>query len=686
MTLARPADVRAQRTRVAVLVVVFAACALVIAMIAGGAAAVDTPAGLPEPGPLTEWGIPVSRLLADLAAIVTVGLLLVPTMLLPVRGRELRGAGIALVAAVRWSALTWAAAVAILTVLTASDALATPAYDLSPAEIQSFVFQITQGQALAIQALLALVVALVSRWIVSAAEATLLLVVALIGLSPPVLTGHAASAGSHDLAVISLLVHVVAVSLWVGGLVGLLWAAAVGAKRGGYAVTRFSTLAAWCLVIVAVSGIANAAIRIGGWSLLFTEGYGHLVLAKAAFLIGLAGFGAVHRRRTVPRAAADPDAALGWGSFAQLAAAEVALMAATVGVAVALSRTPTPVRGAGYTSPVEALLGGPLPPAPTFDRLLLGWTPSGVGLLVVGLGGALYVAGLVAMRRRGAAWPVGRTVSWFAGLAVVAWSTCGGLGEYSHVLFSAHMVAHMALSMVAPIFLILAAPITLALRTLPGARVPGERSPRGMLATALHSPIVRVLTHPLVATAIFVGSLYGLYFTSLFGTLMTSHLGHAIMQLHFLLAGSLFFYVLVGVDPSPRRLPAMARLFLLLVVIPLHAFFSIAIMSDDTVLGESYWAQLHRPYQQSLLDDQHLAGSLSWALGEIPMLVVIAAIFVQWLRSDTREANRHERHESRQAVGGTELDAYNRYLARLHAADQKRDADESEAATHSGES
>jgi putative copper resistance protein D len=201
-----------------------------------------------------------------------------------------------------------------------------------------------------------------------------------------------------------------------------------------------------------------------------------------------------------------------------------------------------------------------------------------------------------------------------------------------------------------------------------------------MLTAALHSPVVSVLTHPLVATAIFVGSLYGLYFTSLFGSLMASHLGHAIMQVHFLLAGLLFFYALVGVDPSPRRLPAMARLFLLLLVIPLHAFFSIAIMSDDSVLGESYWSQLHRPYQQSLLDDQHLAGSVSWALCEIPLIIVIAAIFVQWLRSDTRDARRHERREALQAVGDTDLDAYNRYLARLHEADAKRASDEPDAA------
>jgi putative copper export protein len=292
MTVVRPAaSVLAQRVRVAVLATLLAACALVIAMIVGGAAPASTPPGLPEPGRVTEWGLPLSRLVADLAGVATVGLLLVPTMLLPVRKSEIRGAAIDLVAATRWTAAIWAAAVVAQTLLTVSDLFAQPVVDLGLTEVQSFVFQISQGRALGLQAVLALVVALASRWIVSAAEATFLLVVALVALSPPVLTGHAASAGSHDLAVISLLVHILAVSLWVGGLVGLLWAAAAGAKRGGYAVTRFSTLAAWCVSIVAASGVVNATVRLGAWSPLFTSGYGRLVLAKTACLLGLAAIG-----------------------------------------------------------------------------------------------------------------------------------------------------------------------------------------------------------------------------------------------------------------------------------------------------------------------------------------------------------------------------------------------------------
>jgi len=378
--------------------------------------------------------------------------------------------------------------------------------------------------------------------------------------------------------------------------------------------------------------------------------------------------GWMHRRGTV-RNLDSVDAAMDWRAFGKLASIEIAIMAATVGVAIALSRTPTPVGDEVYTSPVESLLGSPLPPAPTAARLAFGWSPSGIGLLVVLLGAALYAAGLISMHRKGNSWPVGRTISWFTGLLVVAWATFGGLGEYSHVLFSAHMVSHMLLSMVAPILLVLAAPITLALRTLPGPRIAGEASPRGLLTSVLHSRVMRVLTHPAVATVLFIGSLYGLYFTGLFETLMTDHLGHAAMELHFLLVGCLFFYVLIGVDPSPRKLPPFAALALLLIVMPFHAFFSIAIMSSSTVLGGDFFTRLDRPYRTDLLADQNLGGSVSWALGELPIIAVVAAIFIQWWRSDAREARRMDRSEDRKAEGDSDLERYNAYLARLHDRD-----------------
>ena len=306
------------------------------------------------------------------------------------------------------------------------------------------------------QALAAAVIAVACRWTIGVRPLAVLLGLALATLLPVSLTGHAASAGSHDLATTSLFLHVVGVVLWTGGLVALGWVALRGSKRLPDAIARYSVMALWAFVVVAASGVANASVRLVDWGDVFGSSYGRLVVAKTVALVLLGVVGWTQRRRIV---------AEGRG-FLALATTELMIMAATIGLAVALGRTPTPASDV-ITTRAEELLGGPMPPPPTLERLLWGWEPTGVALAVVGLGFALYVKGLLVLRRRGDAWPVGRTVSWMIGLALIAWAGIGGLSQYSHVLFSAHMVSHMVLSMVAPIFLVLAAPVTLALRTLP---------------------------------------------------------------------------------------------------------------------------------------------------------------------------------------------------------------------------
>jgi cytochrome c oxidase assembly factor CtaG/putative copper export protein len=682
---------------------------LVVVLLAGGGAPRPAPAGLPDAGPVTGWGLPAAGLVAMTAAVATVGLLLSAAFLLPSPGGRLaevprRGVRLAAV-----TAAVWLAAVVVQAVLTLSDILGQPPPDvLDPNLLRSFLGQTSQGRALLVQAGLVVVVIGFARSVRTPGAAVAALLVALAGLVPPMLTGHSASAGSHALAVSSLLVHVLAAALWVGGLAALGWAAVAGRPGLQLAVPRFSTLAAWCFAAVAVSGVVNAAVRLGAVRPLFTSAYGGLVLAKVGALVVLAGFGWVHRRRTVARVAAAPVADTGRGYatrlFLTVAAAELVVMAATVALAVGLSRTPTPVGPTRDTSPAAELLGFPLPPAPTPGRLLLGWAPDGFALAFVVLAGALYAAGVLRLRRRGDRWPVHRTVLWFTGLALFAWATSGGLGLYSHVLFSAHMIAHMVLSMVAPIPLVLAAPVTLALRALPGPRVPGEVGPRQLLSAALRSRPVRLVSHPLVALALFVGSLYGLYFTALFPWLMRNHLGHVAMEFHFLAVGSLFFWVLVGIDPTPRRIPPLARMGLLFAAMPFHAFFSVAVMSAGTALAAGYYAALHRTYARDLVADQHLGGGIAWALGELPVVVVLAAVCVQWIRADQREAVRLDRAADRAAsraasrargradgtgaaadgtgdpgagrtAGGREVDElaeYNAYLAALAARDARQ--------------
>ena len=641
---------------------------LVLVLVAGGGAPQAVPSGLPDPGAFTGWALPMSRLLADLAGFVVVGLYLSAGVLVPSPAERLCAVSRRGLRLASRAAAMWFVAVVAEVVLTVSDILGVPVGSLGSTQVFSFVTEIPQGRALVIQALMIAVTAFLGLFVLTTRGATLLATGALLALVPPALTGHSAASGSHELAVASLLVHVLAAATWVGGLAALLHAAASGVSLR-FAIGRFSMLAGWCFVIVAVSGVVNAAVRLGALAPLVQSSYGVLVLAKTAALLVLGGFGWAHRRRTVDQLE-EAGGPRQLGLFVRVAAAEVTVMAATVGLAVGLSRTPTPVGTDRRLSAAEDLLGFPLPAAPSPSRLLLGWTPDGFSLAFVVFAGALYLVGLLTMRRHGHAWPVGRTISWYLALLVIAWATCGGLGLYSHVLFSAHMVAHMLLSMVAPIGLVLGAPITLALRTLPGRRTPDETGLRQLLVAFLHSGPVRLLTHPLVAFALWVGSLYALYFTSLFSSLMSNHLGHSAMTFHFLAVGSLFFWVLVGVDPAPRRWHPLARIGLLLVAMPFHAFFSITVMSEKTVLASDYFRTLHRPYLRDLLVDQHLGGSITWALSELPIILVVGAIFVQWVRSDHREATRLDRRAARAAADGAEggeLASYNVFLAALNS-------------------
>lgn len=642
---------------------------LVLALEVGHGAPAPVPAGIPDPGSFTGWGLPITKVVTDTAAIMCSGFLLTAVFLLPSSGTDLQGLAVRAVGVARRVALVWAIATVALFFLTVSDIFAVPLSRLSWPLVNGFPRQTGLGRALVAQAVIAVIVVVVGRWTVRVSTVAMLLGLALGGLVPQALTGHSAASGSHDLAVVSLLLHLVAASLWVGGLVGLGWVALRGSRRLPAAVLRFSELAVWCVAVLAVSGVVNAATRIGSWHAIDT-GYGLLVGGKALAITVLALFGWAHRRRTVPLlsealgAAADSEAgAVARRAFLRLAALELVIMSATIALAVALSRTPTPVPDNLYEGQAQELLGEKMPPPPTLAHLLIGWTPSGVGLAIVGLGVALYVQGLVVLRRRGDAWPVGRTIAWFLGMAIIAWSTFGGLGRYSHVLFSAHMVSHMLLSMVAPIFLVLAAPTTLALRTLPGPRQPGEIAPRQLLIAFLHSRFLKLLANPLVTAGLFVGSLYGLYFSGLFDTAMNNHLGHGAMQLHFLAVGCLYYYVIIGVDPSPYRLPPLVRFGMLMITIPFHAFFAIAVMSSNTVLGGAYFTAIHRPFRTDLLADQYLGGGITWAMGEIPLVLVMGALFVQWIKSDHRDAARFDRSES--ASSDRDLEEYNAYLAAL---------------------
>ncbi|MGY1434035.1 cytochrome c oxidase assembly protein [Streptomyces reniochalinae] len=279
---------------------------------------------------------------------------------------------------------------------------------------------------------------------------------------------------------------------------------------------------------------------------------------------------------------------------------------------------------------------------------------------------ALYGWGVVRLRRRGDAWPVGRTIGFVAGVLTVALVMCTGLNEYGMVLFSVHMVQHMVISMLSPILLLLGAPVTLTLRALPSAGR-GRKGPRELLVALLHSRYLRVITHPAFTIPLFIASLYALYFTPLFDFLMGSLAGHIAMMVHFLAVGLVFFWPIMGVDPGPHRPGFVMRILELFAGMPFHAFFGIALMMASEPMIETY-SDPPASLGVSALSDQSAAGGIAWAFSEIPSVIVLVALVFQWYVSEQRHARRRDRRADRD--GDQELAAYNAYLASLRTREQ----------------
>ena len=563
------------------------------------------------------------------------------------------------------SALAWSLGAFGTIVSSVAELLEKPISDvLDATTLRSFITQVTLGQYLFFQTLVALLIAILAFRIKKILSTVLLLVISLLGLVAPVFQSHAESSGSHGLAIGSLVIHVVALSLWVGGIFAL---TVLNPADRPIALPRFSQLALWAAIAVVASGSVNALTRLNfkeAWS----STYAYIVLAKIALTLVLLTISYLQRRNLANRDR------IGWPILTRLIFIEALIMAFTVAMGAWLStnhlhneaKTPD-------SDPSIAISGISTPAEPTFARIIVGYEPDGlmIGLLIIAV--ALYIKGVVVLTRRGDKWPVGRTIAFALGVSAIDFATSGGLGLYAQFSFSYHMIAHMVLGMIAPIGIVLGAPITLALRTLPQARQSSERGVRGTLLAALHSKLAVIFTNPITALALFDGSLFVLYFTDLFGSMMQNHEGHLLMNIHFILTGVLFFHVVIGIDPNPRRVPHLVRIVIVLAAMSIHAFFSVALMSSTTLIDKGYFASLKTPWLNDFLADQRLGGSVGWAMGEIPILLALVVTFISWVKDDSREARRIDRNTARAAAMGMpdDLAQYNLYLQELDKRDRK---------------
>jgi cytochrome c oxidase assembly factor CtaG/putative copper export protein len=559
------------RTRIGPLLVVGALAACLTAVGLLSLASEDfAVGGLRGTDVVAIYGLPIVRVIAEIAATLCIGSFLFAAFLLP-KGESSPDA----LRMARWSGVVWGAAALLSVPFTLADVYARPlSYILEFDRLVDLAFAVEPTRAWMLTACIAFALAIAARFV----SAPILLALALLGLVPVAASGHSSSGGDHDWATSSLLIHLLAAALWVGGLVALL---AYGRTKGehlNFAATRFSSLALGCWIALAASGTINALIRLRVPE-VFTTPYGLLVLAKAAALTGLGIFGYHQRKRGIPQIGTR-------GTLVKLAAFEVLLMLVTIGLAAALSRTPPPRQGL-MPQALELKLGYVLNGPPSVVRLIADWRFDLIlGTLAIGLA-AWY---LVMVSRSHERWPVSRSVAWLGGCLAILIASSSGIGRYAPALLSLDLTSTTLLAIVAPMLLAL------------GFRYPVKRF------------------QPPVVLALFTGSLYLLYFTGLFEWSLERPLTHMMTNIWFLVVGYLFFATVLN-----GGIPSATKRIMLFAAAGTYAVFGTLLLTGGRPLAREYYIGLRLPWPVDLLEQQQLGGAVTLGLGVGALLLLALA-------------------------------------------------------------
>ena len=191
--------------------------------------------------------------------------------------------------------------------------------------------------------------------------------------------------------------------------------------------------------------------------------------------------------------------------------------------------------------------------------------------------------------------------------------------------------------MVAPLLLALGAPVTLALQA-------SKRHTQVNLLRVLRSFPARVVAHPVTAFVLFSLSLFVLYFSPLYELSLQNDVVHAWTHIHFVVVGSLFFWVTIGLDPVAHRIPYGARLLIVALTVPFHAFLGLALLSSTApIAGAVYRSAVDRPAGIDLLADQQAGATVMWLVGDFIGLIAGGIVLVQWLRDEQRRTRRLDR-------------------------------------------
>ncbi|HEX2174428.1 MAG TPA: bifunctional copper resistance protein CopD/cytochrome c oxidase assembly protein [Nocardioidaceae bacterium] len=590
---------------------------MLVALLVAGGAPEPVAAGLPDPGPVTAWGLPLSRLVFDLAFVVVIGSL-VTAALLP--AEEFTDTAAAALLAAGWGAAVWALSAAALLLFTVSDVLGVPPLRVFSTD-PGYALEFTAGRGLLLVVGCGIVLASYSRWTQTRAGVAALLALAVAALLPVLFAGHSSAASDHDLATSSLIVHVVGASVWVGGLAGVLLLLRRRPRTLADVLPRYSMLALVCFGAVAFSGLLNAWVRTSGdLGLWAGSGYGALLMVKVAGLVALGCFGYWHRLRTIDGLTAGRPRA-----FARLASVEVLVMAATVGVAVALSRTPPPA-GATADVPTHGLghptLGDDVEPF-SLTRFVTEWRPEAIWLLIVVVMFGCYLAGLRRLRRDGVAWPWSRPAA-AAGAAVVALlATSGGLATYSTATFSLQVVQFLTLLIVVPTLVTLSAPATMLALVLRPAQQTAARSAEAVPALPT-SRVTAWLLDPLNMLIVVTVTVFALYATPLLEASLRSAPLHLAVNVFTLAVGCVLWSSMLGVDGVLPRRPRGYRMWVLFGFVVLLGGIAVRIYLSDVILAGNWFADLDWAWVE-LSTDQRL-GALLMGVGVVTLGPLLAAL------------------------------------------------------------
>lgn len=594
-------------------ILLIAALAALIAALSFGGAAARLP--LADPGGVVRFGLPIATVVTDLAASLTIGTLALTCFALtPERPEWARALDIASAGALAWTVAS--CVTGFFTFVSAAGVRVT--LDAKFGESLAFFLTGTSlGLAWLVSTLMAATVTVLCFAVRGTTPVFFVAVLAAAALVPIAQQGHAAGTASHTAAVTALALHVEGAALWLGGLLGLVLLRPVIEKaRLGAVLARYSSIALLCFVIVTVSGVASADIRIGSWSALGSR-YGLLVIAKVVVLVILGLFGVVHRRVLVARVQNRLEASK--PVFWWFVAAELGFLGVASGIAAALSRTETPVGQAAVTdtaavTPAEVLTDSRLPAEFTPARWLTAFDVDLVWLLACALLVAFYVAGVVRLRRRGDAWPVARTIRWCLGLVVLAYVTCGAPQVYGRYLVSAHLLTVVVAGLVVPILLVPAAPWTLALLAI-ARRSDRSRGPREWLLLVVESRVAGWLTYPPVGGILLALSFWAALFSPLLRFTATTATGHFAFVLGLVLVGWLFVQALTGVDPVPVTAGFGIRMSLAgLVALVVVALGAVLAVSPGLLLANWYGA-MGRQWGAVPLVDQQQGGVVFGVVG-----------------------------------------------------------------------